>query len=80
MKKIKLELESLIIESFETAAAAGERGTVEAHAPGSNERCNSDWSCVDTCYFMSCLDTQCYCNVVTYEHTCDDVSTCAFYC
>jgi hypothetical protein len=70
MKKIKLELDRLTVESFETSEHDGEKGTVHGHGI-SNARCNSDISCLaDTCYFLSCFDTQCYCNVETYAETC----------
>lgn len=38
MHKIKLELESLAVESFETSAIGGDRGTVLAHSLLSGER------------------------------------------
>jgi hypothetical protein len=67
----KLKLESLIVESFETAAAAADgRGTVDAHAkpgpggPGPIETYNVD-RCGDTRYFdctLGCtVETNCYC-------------------
>jgi hypothetical protein len=70
MKKLRLPLDGLEVESFDTGDAPGERGTVHAHYPLSNQHCNSEWSCRDTCYFYSCYDTDCGCNP-TYDVACD---------
>ncbi|HEX9938986.1 MAG TPA: hypothetical protein VGB15_17730 [Longimicrobium sp.] len=59
MGKIKLELDTLAVESFETGKDLLPRGTVQGHG-ASNERCNSDVSCMDTCYFLSCNISECY--------------------
>jgi hypothetical protein len=64
----KLKLESLTVESFETAAAAPQvRGTVDAHAkpkPTTLQTYNVD-ICGDTQYFdctLGCtVETNCYC-------------------
>jgi hypothetical protein len=65
----KLTLESLAVESFETAAAATPaRGTVDAHAkppkPTTLQTYNVD-ICGDTMYFdctLGCtVETNCYC-------------------
>ena len=62
----KLKLESVKVESFETtAAAANERGTVDAHGkPGPIETYNVE-RCGDTRYFDCTLgcseETNCYC-------------------
>lgn len=66
----KLTLESLAVESFETAAAAPRvRGTVDAHArpkPTTLQTYNVD-ICGDTRYFdctLGCtVETNCYCAV-----------------
>ncbi len=58
MKKIKLDLSNLAVESFETGKDAFPRGTVQGQG-ASNERCNSDRSCADTCYFFSCNPSDC---------------------
>ena len=42
MKKLRLEMDALVVESFDTAAAAKGAGTVEAHATPRQ-------SCQDTC-------------------------------
>lgn len=47
MRKITLELESLVVESFSTAATAADRGTIVAHAPSNGgPNCNS---AIDAC-------------------------------
>jgi len=65
MRKIKLNVESLSVESFATAAVAGEMGTVFGNEPtrGNNEACRS---AVDACpsargctYFGDCLTQFC---------------------
>jgi hypothetical protein len=63
----KLKLESLTVESFETAAAPHARGTVDAFArpkPTTLETYNVD-RCGDTRYFdctLGCtVETNCYC-------------------
>lgn len=70
MRKLKLELEELRVESFETAEAAAERGTVRGHAitdlcsraDGFTcfESCGG--TCVETCADASCdtCDSGCY--------------------
>jgi hypothetical protein len=68
MKKIKLNLESLEVESFAAAEDTREGGTVRGNG-GSNRACNSAMSCLaDTCYFYSCFESDCG-GCVT--HTCD---------
>ena len=58
MQKIKLDLNSLSVESFETGKDAYPRGTVQGQGM-SNLQCNSDISCNDTCYFRSCDPSAC---------------------
>ena len=66
MRKIKLEIESLSVESFETAAAAGEMGTVFGNEPtnGNNQECRS---AVDACPTRLCETSIC----VTYDLACE---------
>ncbi|HEX5871680.1 MAG TPA: pinensin family lanthipeptide [Longimicrobium sp.] len=68
MRKLKLDLDHLAVESFETNAADGaQRGTVR----GFNPTCEN--SCLDTCYYTcggSCAGT-------CTEPTC---ITCHTYC
>ena len=46
MRKLRLELEELSVESFGTGPEPGRRGTVEGHATA---RCNTNVSCNGTC-------------------------------
>lgn len=68
----KLKLESLIVESFETAAATSSaRGTVAAHArPTTLETYNVE-RCGDTRYFdctLGCsVETNCFCVVTDID-------------
>jgi hypothetical protein len=49
MRKIKLELESLSVESFETAGAAADRGTVMANeATQGGPQCGSAYDACQT--------------------------------
>jgi hypothetical protein len=48
MRRVKLEIESLTVESFGTCPAAVGRGTVMAHAAASADCsvvCTFDWDC-----------------------------------
>lgn len=67
MRKVKLSLETLQVESFETAASGAElRGTVAAHMPrptpplietyyaGNTCECTLAQSCIQTNCFMEC--------------------------
>ncbi|HEX6909694.1 MAG TPA: hypothetical protein VF142_04855 [Longimicrobium sp.] len=49
MKKLRLDLDELKVESFDTDGARGPRGTVHAHAPYTymcdSTPCVTDWSC-----------------------------------
>jgi hypothetical protein len=51
MKKLSLKLDALAVETFETAAAPDERGTVEGRAPTLlKTNCTMCQTyCVDTC-------------------------------
>lgn len=66
MKKIKLDLEKLSVESFETAELKKEKGTVKANKPilpdppysYTCDPCYSGMnSCEGTCYEESCQGT-----------------------
>lgn len=63
MKKLKLEIDSLEIESFSTAAGQEPAGTVEAHATRNQNTCGA--TCDASC-FGSC------------DHTCDYTCKCVF--
>jgi hypothetical protein len=58
MKKVKLNLEALAVESFATDEAAGSRGTVLARSDTNYEiggTCGSEYNT----YYESCLAGQC---------------------
>ena len=55
MQKIKLNLESLAVESFQTAAVENEQGTVLAHARTNGNNCAS---AIDACPTGFCAPTQ----------------------
>lgn len=78
MKKLRLELENLAVESFDTSAGDRPRGTVV----GEQCTCPGAQTCAATCYLtcddascpggqscggQSCLDT---CGHVTCDYTC----------
>ncbi len=52
MRKIKLNLETLSVDSFETAALEAERGTVVGHDPTNGAKC--DGSAFDACQTGLC--------------------------
>jgi hypothetical protein len=57
MRKIKLSLDSLSVESFTTAAVRAEQGTVMAHVkPSANDACPSSRGCTEVgdCYTELC--------------------------
>ncbi len=62
MKKLRLEMDELRVESFATDAAAGEAGTVHGHSypnaclPPSG----SDEPFVDTCGYATCAGDTCW--------------------
>lgn len=56
MQKIKLNLENLSVESFETSAFENEQGTVMAHARTAN-RGNACDSALDACPTGFCAPT-----------------------
>jgi hypothetical protein len=52
MKKVKLNLDALAVESFALVTETEEKGTVAAHAPsGRPYSCNT---CAATCQTMAC--------------------------
>lgn len=62
MRKLKLELDELAVESFETAGRGGRTGTVQGHSetdPTQVPTCTRPWesqlSCPGTCVDESCL-------------------------
>lgn len=78
MKKLKLNVDAVVVESFSTAGNASTgTGTGTVWGNGlSNERCNSEWSCLpDTCIGVSCGESNCCSDTIevgfTCPHTCD---------
>jgi hypothetical protein len=55
MKKLKLQMEDLAVDSFVTADAPGARGTVEAHNTFGGNTCGA----VNTCGPQTCLPRYC---------------------
>jgi hypothetical protein len=55
MKKLKLQLDDLAVDSFTTSQAAGPRGTVEAHNTFRGNTCQA----VNTCGPQTCLPAWC---------------------
>ena len=49
MAKLTLHIEQLEVESFETAHADSEKGTVFGHATDAAETCAGRYTCDDTC-------------------------------
>jgi hypothetical protein len=95
MHKVKLSLETLQVESFETVASgAGLRGTVAAHMPkpggpqptyyvGNTCECTLELSCVQTdCgdeCFLYTADTCYTCEACPSVQTCPTIETCPGY-
>ncbi|HEU4557812.1 MAG TPA: hypothetical protein VFS20_08175 [Longimicrobium sp.] len=75
MTKLKLQIDNLQVESFETAGTRAElRGTVAAHMPKPGgttlQETQITGSCCDITLALSCVQTNCLeCNVVT-ANTC----------
>lgn len=63
MRKLKLNLEALVVETFGTGHAPAQRGTVYGRA---TDRCNTNWSCEGTCG-PRCETNTC---VETYDFYC----------
>lgn len=66
MKKLRLDLDSLEVESFDTAEADEKRGTVQARAtaypggPSCVNTCNvNDWTCWESCGYGTCAGATC---------------------
>ncbi len=59
MRKLKLELDTLAVESFEAESACEARGTVAAHNP-TNPNAHTCDPLVGTCFGFTCFRT-CIC-------------------
>jgi hypothetical protein len=58
MKKLKLEIETLRVESFETASSVHTRGTVNGHdATQVADTCDCDPIPTDACSMYGCVQT-----------------------
>jgi len=64
MRKLKLEIDELRVEAFETSSVAAERGTVEGNATflgtGACRSCVDMSRCIETC-FDTCDNSLDYC-------------------
>jgi hypothetical protein len=66
MRKLKLEVDALAVETFETLSAMGEPGTVRAHGPSdtcpANNTCGANVTCgPQTCGIRACvIETDAY--------------------
>lgn len=91
MKKIRLDVDMLSVETFSTTGAAGARGTVNAHdsqygecysvdCPGTGtgeSECSCPSICPDTCYMYSCGRTMCDSCVTCGGNTCQGEASCS---
>ncbi|HEU0015965.1 MAG TPA: hypothetical protein VFQ45_19970 [Longimicrobium sp.] len=85
MRKVKLDIDGLAVESFETSPVGNELGTVRAREQATSTTCYQGYSCPA----LSCL-TQCAekcvdwsnegCGFETSENTCGSAPTCAETC
>jgi hypothetical protein len=74
MKKLKLQIENLVVESFQVSGnGADGRGTVAAHMPKPTEppfaETQITGSCCDITLALSCVQTNCFeeCFVLTAD-------------
>jgi hypothetical protein len=88
MKKIRLDLDALSVESFDTSNGTDAKGTVVGHGPPTDAvDCETvDLSCGSGCFactspnYCGTLDTDCG-TCATYCGTCNtDCGTCDPYC
>lgn len=75
MHKLRLDLDGLVVESFDLSTIAGEqRGTVKAHS----HVCPATTLCIDTYEPATCIATCGSCPGVSCAFTCG--GTCAYTC
>ncbi len=72
MRKLKLAIENLAVESFETARTSDARGTVDAHGPKPGTTIQPTaitGSCCDITLALSCVQTNCLneCGLLTAD-------------
>ena len=75
MKKRKLDLDELDVETFETAESSRERGTVIGHATlrACTLDCTANYSCGGTCGYESCHASAC---CATWQESCGGYGSC----
>lgn len=83
MRKLKLDLETLAVESFHTGSERNRAGTVHGYVTLAAQGCNTDMSCQGTCGGNTCWDTcggcpSYYC--VDTDYGSCGVDTCAASC
>jgi hypothetical protein len=84
VKKIRLDIDALVVDTFRAGPDGGGRGTVHGQQPTYGESCTC-YDCGDSGFYYSCVDTNCPsgCLIIlcdTYEqcvewsnvHTCGD--------
>lgn len=76
MNKLRLHLEDLAVESFDTSRPAREKGTVFGEQCSCGGTCAGQATCDYTCDDATCPNT---CDDATCAYTCDDL-TCAGSC
>ncbi|HYH78546.1 MAG TPA: hypothetical protein VEX86_02085 [Longimicrobium sp.] len=79
MRKLKLEVDALAVESFETAPGTAGTGTVrgQALAPGPDNPESRIWSCNGSCVTCTDCNTCISCQVTCFDATCISCQTCA---
>lgn len=85
MKKLRLDLDSLHVESFSPSRAPGEdRGTVEGHGESQYGSCPSDCTCSYPTWYNECHETvtygenTCYCQIpITDARYCNTERDCS---
>lgn len=73
MKKLKLEIDALQVESFESTTQTAQPGTVRGREDSSGYG-----GCADACYSMSACDSWQSCYTLDCGQTCD--ATCEYSC
>jgi hypothetical protein len=80
MRKLKLNVDALAVESFETAEQLRDTGTVQARAgalapqPADTSKI---WSCDGSCVTCTDCNTCISCQITCFDATCISCETCA---